>query len=56
MIIPNRTADESFTKEEEVDETRRVSNQLKELAKKLTDFADRNANGPITNEEMSQLA
>ena len=56
VVMPNRVAEESFTKEKEADETSHVSNQLKELAKKLPDLVDRNAKGPITNEEISQLA
>ena len=56
MILPDRMAGESLTKEKEDDENSHVSNQLEALAKKLTYFADRNATGPLTNEEMSQLA
>ena len=56
VILSNRTPGGSFTKEEEIDETGHVTNQLKELTKQLADFADRNAKEPITNEEMSQLA
>ena len=56
VIMPNRVAEESSTKEKEADETSHVSNQLKELTKKLTDFADRNVKERITNEKTSQLA
>ena len=56
VIIPNRMADESFTKEKAISESAHVSNQLGDLAKKLTDFADKNAKEPVTSEETSQLA
>ena len=55
VIMPNRVAEESFTKDKEADETSHVSNQLKELTKKLTDFADRNAKEPVANEGTSQF-
>ena len=56
VIIPNRMADESFAKEKAASETGHVCNQLKGIAKKLTDFANRNAKEPVASEETSQLA
>ena len=56
VIIPNRMATRSYTKEKAMSESAHVSDQLKTLTKKISDFVDKNAKEPITSEEMSQLA
>ena len=56
VIIPNRMAARSYTKEKAMSESAHVSDQLKALTKKISDFVDKNAKEPITSEEMSQLA
>ena len=47
LIISNRMADESFAKAKDVGERER---SLKDLAKKLTDSAGRNAKEPVSGE------
>ena len=49
-------ADESLTKETDDDASSRARDQSGALAKKVADFADRNAKEHISNEELSQLA
>ena len=56
VMLPNRMADESSTKENDNGGNSHVGNQLKAPAKKLADFAGRNAKEPFSNEETSQLA
>ena len=56
VLIPNQMAAQSFTKEKPRDESADVSDQLKALTKKISDFVDKNVKEPITSEELSQLA
>ena len=56
VMIPNRMAAQSYTKEKPRSESAHVSDQLKALTKKISDFVDKNVKEPITGEELSQLA